>query len=82
MTTTYTHLKVTFTSGTGYPYGLADKYICYDGYSYTGTGGCNVDEASAATYYDPSSAQFNSYTELFNAAYAEYQQIGWQEGNY
>lgn len=73
---------VTLSSGTGYPYGLSDKFIFYTGYSYSETGTCNVDEASASTSYIPSSSVYNSYTNIFNAAYDEYQQIGWQEGNF
>lgn len=73
---------VTLTVGAGYPYGLADKLTYYTGYSYTGTGSCNVDEASVRTTYIPSIDGYNLYENIFNAAYEEYQQIGWQEGNF
>lgn len=72
----------TLVSGTGYPYGLSDKFTYYTGYMYTGTGTCNVDEASADTSYIPSSTVYNSYANVFNAAYEEYGRIGWQEGNF
>lgn len=69
---------VTLVSGEGYPYGMTNKVTFYDGYSYSKTGTCNVDEASAETFYDPSSSVYNSYSKIYEAAYAEYQQIGWQ----
>lgn len=72
----------TVVSGTGYPYGLTDKFIYYDGYAYTGTGSCNVDSASASTDYVPSSTVYYSNNAIFSNAFSEYQQIGFQEGNF
>jgi len=72
----------TCVSGTGYPYGLTDKFTFYNGYSYSGTGTCNVDSASASTSYVPSSTVYNSNTNIFNAAFDEYQRIGFQNGNF
>lgn len=72
----------TVVRGTGYPYGLADKSPFYDGYVYTGTGTCNVDEASASTSYVPSSTVYTSNTNIYNNAFNEYSRIGFQEGNF
>lgn len=72
----------TVVSGTGYPYGLTDKFTFFTGYVYTGTGTCNVDEASASTSYIPSSTVYNSNTNIFNNAFDEYRRIGFQEGNF
>lgn len=72
----------TCVSGTGYPYGLTDKFIYFDGYSYSETGTCNVDTASASTSYVPSATVYNSNTNIFNAAFDEYEQIGFQDGNF
>lgn len=72
----------TVVSGTGYPYGLSDKFTFYDGYVYTGTGTCNVDEASASTSYVPSSTVYNSNTNVFTSAFDEYGRIGYQDGNF
>lgn len=72
----------TVVSGTGYPYGLADKSTYYTGYVYTGTGGRNVDTASASTFYDPSSTVYNTNTKIFDNAFREYDTIGFQEGNF
>lgn len=69
---------VTLVEGSGYPYSLVNKFTYYTGYEYSGTGTCNVDEASADTFYVPSSTVYNSYTNIFNAAYDEYSRIGWQ----
>jgi hypothetical protein len=72
----------TCVSGTGYPYGLTDKFTFYNGYCYSGTGTCVVDSASASTSYVPSSTVYNSNTNIFNAAFDEYQRIGFQNGNF
>ena len=72
----------TVVSGSGYPYGLTDKFTFYDGYVYTGTGTRNVDTASASTSYVPSSTVYNSNTNIFADAFAEYRSIGFQEGNF
>lgn len=72
----------TVVSGSGYPYGLCDKFTFYTGYAYTGTGTCNVDEASASTSYVPSSTVYNSNTNIFNNAFDEYNRIGYQSGNF
>lgn len=72
----------TCVSGTGYPYGLTNKFTFYDGYSYSKTGTCNVDTASASTSYVPSSTVYNSNTKIFDAAFDEYQRIGYQPGNF
>ena len=72
----------TLVNGPGYPYGMCDKFITYTGYSYSETGSCNVDSASAKTTYAPSSSVFNSYTQIYNRAYDEYDRIGWQDGIY
>lgn len=73
---------VTAVGGAGYPYGLTDRYTYFDGYCYTGTGTCNVDEASASTSYSPSAAVYNSDTNVYNRAFDQYDSIGFQEGNF
>lgn len=72
----------TVVSGTGYPYGLTDKFTFYTGYVYTETGSRNVDTASASTSYVPSSIVYNSNTKIFDNAFDEYNRIGFQEGNF
>ncbi len=72
----------TIGSGTGYPYGLSDKFTFFDGYYYTGTGGHDVDELSESTSYVPSSSVYNSNTNVMNNAFDEYNRIGYQPGNF
>lgn len=72
----------TVVSGTGYPYGLADKFTYYTGYVYTESGGWGVDTESASTSYVPSSTVYNSNTKIFDNAFDEYNRIGFQEGNF
>lgn len=72
----------TVVSGTGYPYGLTDKFTYYTGYVYTETGNSNVDSESAFTSYVPSSIVYNSNTKIFDNAFDEYNRIGFQEGNF
>ena len=72
----------TITNEIGYPYGRAHKFIHYTGYHYTGTGTCNVDQASKTTVYQPSSTVYNSNDRIFEAAYDEYDRIGWQDGDF
>ena len=59
----------TLTNQPGYPYGLADKYIIYDGFYNTKTGKCTVAAGTGYTIYDPSYAMFTSHENIFNAAF-------------
>ena len=72
----------TVVSGTGYPYGLTDKFTYHTGYYYTETGGRVIDPESESTSYVPSSTVYNSNTNIFNNAFDEYNKIGFQEGNF
>lgn len=72
----------TVVSGTGYPYGLTNKYTYYTAYVYTETGGRNIDTQSASTSYVPSSTAYNSNTTVFTNAFDEYSRIGYQTGSF
>ena len=78
------HYKYVTIDDGGYPYGLVNKFTYYTGYVYSETGARAVDTSSEEVIYAPASAEatYQSYTLLFNAAYEEYQKIGWQEGNW
>ena len=68
--------------GTGYPYGLTDKFIHYYGYQYSRSGNFDIDEEAAETSYVPSAEVYNNNSKVYDAAFEEYARIGWQDGNF
>lgn len=72
----------TCVSGSGYPYGRAFMYQFLDGYYYDITDGYNVDLDSLTYEYVPSYDGYWIMQNVYDAAFDEYTQIGFQPGNF